>query len=195
MKLEEDRTAHLPTVWEVAKAFGLMALVGVAMVLVGGLISLCISVSSHADGVVATAPAAVSNSVGNYVVNPAQIISVYDGDTFYIKVPECAELVPSLCARLGVRVNGIDTPEMQGKCQWERDHAARAKALTIGMLQQAKSVVLHHVEREKYGRLLASVEIDGVDLGATLISGGYARAYHGEARTGWCNEPQQKEFL
>ena len=131
-------------------------------------------------------PNSVDNSGDNYVVNPSHIVEIYDGDTFYINVPECAELVPALCAKLGVRVNGIDTPEMHGKCQWERDHAAKAKAVTVEMIREAKSVVLHHVEREKFGRLLASVEIDGVDLGATLIKGGYARAYHGEARTGWC---------
>lgn len=183
MNREKDRTEHLPTVWEVTKAFVLMAAGLGGVLLVGALISLLISVSGSA----ATEHTVVDKAVSNYTVDPAQIIAVYDGDTFYIKVPECAELIPSLCARLGVRVNGIDTPEMRGDCLWERELAAKAKAVTVGMLQQAKSVVLHHVEREKFGRLLASVEIDGVDLGATLIKGGYAREYHGDARLGWCN--------
>ena len=124
----------------------------------------------------------------DYVVDPAHVQNVYDGDTFYIVVPECAELLSTLCDHLGVRVNGIDTPEMHGKCQWERDHALAAKAVTVAMIKNAKSIVLTHVEREKYGRLLANVEIDGVDLGAALINGGYAKEYHGAARTGWCKK-------
>jgi endonuclease YncB( thermonuclease family) len=130
--------------------------------------------------------AASAREADTYVVNPAYVRDIYDGDTFYITVPECAELLASLCQRLGVRVNGIDTPEMHGKCQWERDHALAAKAVTVNMIAAAKTIVLTHVQREKFGRLLATVEIDGVDLGATLIKGGYARPYHGEARSGWC---------
>jgi endonuclease YncB( thermonuclease family) len=175
VRLEEDRTAHLPSAKKVLAALIIVVGVLVTVVVGGAVIATAISVMARAD-----------EAPDTYVVNPAYVRDIYDGDTFYITVPECAELLASLCQRLGVRVNGIDTPEMHGKCQWERDHALAAKAVTVNMIAAAKTIVLTHVQREKFGRLLATVEIDGVDLGATLIKGGYARPYHGEARSGWC---------
>lgn len=40
--------------------------------------------------------------------------------------------------------------------------------------------------RDRYGRTLARVAIDGRDLVELLVGVGLARPYHGERRLGWC---------
>ncbi len=53
----------------------------------------------------------------------ARVVSVYDGDTLTVD----AEPWPGLTARTKVRVAGVDTPEIRGKCQTEKDLAIRAR--------------------------------------------------------------------
>ena len=53
----------------------------------------------------------------------ARVVSVYDGDTLTVD----AEPWPGLTARTKVRVAGVDTPEIRGKCQAEKDLAIQAR--------------------------------------------------------------------
>ena len=53
----------------------------------------------------------------------ARVVSVYDGDTLTVD----AEPWPGLTARTAVRVAGVDTPEIRGKCPAEKDMAIRAR--------------------------------------------------------------------
>ena len=53
----------------------------------------------------------------------ARVVSVYDGDTMTVG----AAPWPGLTARTSVRVAGVDTPEIRGKCQAEKDLAVRAR--------------------------------------------------------------------
>lgn len=129
--------------------------------------------------------ATAAPAVDNYVVEPGEVVSVYDGDTFYIRVPECADVLPALCGKLGVRVDGIDTPERRGKCAAESAAALRARSELVRLLDGGK-VVLTHIRREKYGRLLVRVLVEGDDVALHLISQGLARPYSGGARAGWC---------
>ncbi len=53
----------------------------------------------------------------------ARVVSVYDGDTMTVD----AEPWPGLVARTKVRVAGVDTPEIRGMCQAEKELAIRAR--------------------------------------------------------------------
>lgn len=57
-------------------------------------------------------------SAGELAV-PATVVSVYDGDTFTVE----ARPWPGMTLRTSVRVRGVDTPEIRGKCQAEKDLA------------------------------------------------------------------------
>ncbi len=121
------------------------------------------------------------------LLQPTDIVSVYDGDTFTVNIGGCPEL---FCSRLPVRINGIDTPEIRGKCQEEKEKAKAAKQFLADRMAQAKRIDLIHTTRErKYFRILADVLIDGVDIGQEMLSKGLARPYHGEHRSGWCPSP------
>lgn len=112
----------------------------------------------------------------------ALVLSVYDGDTFNARIPIWANLE----VVTAVRVRGIDTPEMRGKCQAEKDAALRAREL-LRQLLAAGRVELREVEPDKYGgRIDATVLVDGLPVAEALVNAGLARRYAGGTRQGWC---------
>lgn len=117
--------------------------------------------------------------IGAYL---ALVLAVTDGDTFRARV----EVWPSVDVVTAVRIRGIDTPELRGKCASERERAIAARERTRALLGSG-DVHLFHVEHDKYaGRVDADVKAGGVDVAAKLISEGLARPYTGGTRAGWC---------
>jgi len=111
----------------------------------------------------------------------ALVLSVTDGDTFRARIPvwDNVEVVTA------VRIRGIDTPEIKGKCPAEKAAALEAKARLAQLLNG--QVQLLHVEPDKYfGRVDADVTVNGQSVAAVLIAEGLARPYMGGARQGWC---------
>ncbi len=86
-----------------------------------------------------------------------------------------------------VRLQGVDAPELRGRCREERDLARRARAALSERLRSGR-VVLRDIQFGTFaGRVVARVEsADGTDLADLLITGGLARAYAGGRRTDWC---------
>ena len=113
---------------------------------------------------------------------PADVVSVYDGDTFTVDVYPW----PGMTMRVSVRVDGIDTPEIRGAREEEKALARRAKEAAIEAL--GSKVLLAGIKRGKYaGRVVARVTTEGGDdLAALLIDMGLGRPYDGGAREGWC---------
>lgn len=122
-------------------------------------------------------------------LTPSSIERVYDGDTFYINLPDLPDVFGK---RLGVRIVGIDTPEMRSKCKTrvqkanEKKLALDAKDSLTSKLQNAKVIELTDLQRDKYFRLLAEVKVDGNNVSEALIAEGYAVAYDGGTKAGWC---------
>ena len=125
---------------------------------------------------------------------------VKDGDTIegtitnagVIHFPD-ADTTVRLSIVDSVRLDGINTPESGGRqrCQKELDLAMAAKAFLVKQLDGRHSIVLvtrRGSEREKFGRVLGDLELDGQSLRALMISGGYADAYDGGHRDPmrWC---------
>lgn len=57
--------------------------------------------------------------------------------------------------------------------------ALKAKEKVRQLLENARSIILLDVGRDKYFRILARVEADGVDIGKILIIEGLAKPYDG----------------
>ncbi|OKH87107.1 thermonuclease family protein [Thalassospira sp. TSL5-1] len=108
----------------------------------------------------------------------------YDGDTIYVLIPG----LPGEIAQMSVRVRGVDTPEIRGKCTSEKQLASKARDYARQSLKQAKKVEFCEPEWGRYGgRVVASVRIDGRALDQELISAGLARPYDGKTkRAPWC---------
>ena len=68
---------------------------------------------------------------------------------------------------MSIRINGIDTPELRGKCDKEKQLARLAKHFTVERLRAVRGITLKNIKRGKYFRLIA--DVDGVSLGEQLI--------------------------
>lgn len=97
------------------------------------------------------------------------IASCYDGDTCTTTTGE------------RVRLACIDTPELSGKraepgpAKAARDHL---RGLVVG-----KKVEIRRITEDRYGRTVAELFVDGVNVGQELVRSGYAKIYQKYART------------
>lgn len=113
----------------------------------------------------------------------AKYLSCYDGDTCAFDLPGADPLIGK---HITVRVRGIDTPELHGKCQAEKDAAKKARAITIGLLKKAKKITLKNTGRDKYFRILADIDADGKDVASALMAAGLAVKYDGGTKVPFC---------
>ena len=116
-------------------------------------------------------------------VTVSKVISVYDGDTFRVNI---ASLPPIVGKNIPIRVNGVDTPEIQGKCQYEKNLALEARDFVRGKLANAKEIKLTNLQRGKYFRVVANVVVDGVSLEQELLDNKLAYEYSGGKKLSWC---------
>jgi micrococcal nuclease len=115
---------------------------------------------------------------------PAEVVRVVDGDTVEVE----AQIWLGQRVQVSVRLRGVDTPELRGRCDAERQAAAKARA-RLTELVGGGAVQLADVGYDKFGgRVLARMRnARGRDLGEALIADGLARAYDGRARRAWCD--------
>ena len=75
-----------------------------------------------------------------------RVVKVTDGDTF--------ELLDSASRQFRIRLNGIDAPE-KGQDYFQ------ASRQSLGDMLQKKHVSVRYLKKDRYGRLLADVYVDG----------------------------------
>lgn len=116
---------------------------------------------------------ALAAALLNYVAWAADV-RVIDGDTLEV-------------AGERVRLVNIDAPEINGKCTAEIERAQAAKRFLADAVAAAGGAVeLERVPRkDRYGRTLAFVRVNGRDVGEQLIAAGLARPWRGK-RERWC---------
>jgi endonuclease YncB( thermonuclease family) len=111
-------------------------------------------------------------------VTGCRVGSVYDGDTVALI---CGDLERS------ARIVGLDAPEASApRCAAERLAAQRATAALRQMVLAAAKVEVTELGKDRYGRTLIRLWLDGQDVAVLMIAAGHARAYDGGARAGWC---------
>ena len=122
-------------------------------------------------------------------LNNVEFIECYDGDTCYFNIPEWHALVGE---RLPVRLLGIDTPEIKGKCQQEKLLAKQAKHWINERLHNAKQIELRQIQRGKYFRVVAEIWADGENINQALINKSFAVTYQGKNKTfDFCKDSSQ----
>ena len=108
----------------------------------------------------------------------------YDGDTITFNLPG---LHPILGEKIFVRVNGIDTPEIKGKCEKEKYDAQQARDMVADILKDAEKIDLKNMKRGKYFRIVADVYVGGENIADMLIEAGVAVKYDaGKKIKDWC---------
>ena len=109
-------------------------------------------------------------------VSSGTVIKVYDGDT--ITVASRLPYKKSPLYRFRVRLARIDAPEIKGKTKYEKECAVISRDELASWIYQ-KRVHLKQNRTEKYGRLLAEVYCEGVNVSDWMLARGYAVPYDG----------------
>lgn len=96
-----------------------------------------------------------------------RVLHVHDGDTFTGDI----DLGFDLRMVLIFRLEGLNAPEVVGK---EKVAGLASKAFLEDKINNAKEVLVKTAKREKYGRYLATVFCDGVNVNEQLLKDGLA---------------------
>ncbi len=113
----------------------------------------------------------IQNENNEEDTNLYSVLYTFDGDTYFVQIEGKKEKI---------RVLGIDTPEKEGGFRPEGCFGDHASEYAREALQNKKVSLLQpkgYEDKDKYGRLLRYVFLDGEDFGAHLISEGYAFSY------------------
>jgi endonuclease YncB( thermonuclease family) len=117
-----------------------------------------------------------------------KVIKVYDGDTITI-----ASKIPNTnlpLYRFSVRLSGIDSAEIKGATETEKKMAIVARDALHNLIF-GKIVTLKNVGTEKYGRILADVYLDELNISKWMLDNNYAVPYDGGKKirpSEWDNE-------
>ncbi|MAP79937.1 MAG: nuclease [Aequorivita sp.] len=73
------------------------------------------------------------------------------------------------------RLYGIDTPELRGE---EREEGLKVRDIVREMILDKDVIINSYKDKqEKYGRYLANIIIDDIDLNVWLVENGHAKEY------------------
>lgn len=108
----------------------------------------------------------------------ATILRVLDGDTIEAEVSLGFDVV----VKTKFRFYGIDTPEKNSKDTTIKELARQASDFTKSFT--GKEVTIESLGKDKYGRWLAVVHHDQVNINEELINRGLAKFYIGNTKDG-----------
>jgi len=123
----------------------------------------------------------------NYNITTAKVIKICDGDSIWI-----AAYCNGVVCRFPCRIYGIDCPELRSTNKLSQLAANRAKEFTMEFcfnklvkieVVNGKTVIVDGKEliaRDKYGRLLIHLRVNGKDLAEELLKNGLAILYYGK---------------
>lgn len=112
-----------------------------------------------------------------------QVIDNYDGDTITVNIPN----VPDVFGKnIPIRLRGIDTPEIKSKCLDNKVRALASKYFVYYVIESGHEIILKHITRGKYFRLVADVYVDGKNLNRQLLNNKLAVPYFGDTKSKDC---------
>jgi micrococcal nuclease len=107
---------------------------------------------------------------------------VIDGDTI-----DTGIVVGPTLSSLKLRIEGIDTPEMKGKCEKERMLAREAKDFLAQTMKDQEVHINYHGWDKYGGRVVGVPYIHDVPMNEEMIRRGYAVPYGGGKKMkDWC---------
>jgi len=125
---------------------------------------------------------------GDYLPGPvpAEVVRVIDGDSLEVR----ATIWLGQSVQTVVRIADLDTPELRGACEREKELARAARDRLAAEAPPGSAVRLTDLKYDKYGgRILATTATwEGRNLANLMIEAGLGRAYHGghRERAAWC---------
>jgi len=141
----------------------------------------------HRQIVIALSWALVSLAQG-IVVHAAESYRVHrvvDGDTIILR----SDSSPS---DITIRLVGIDAPETSKAKREPGQPYGQAATKHLAALILNKAVTIREYGRDRYGRVLAVVFLNGTNINLEMVKAGLAEVYQGTPAPGFDNEPYLK---
>ena len=88
-----------------------------------------------------------------------------------------------------VRVANLDAPDVgrHARCALEEQRGQAAKAYAIELVRSGEVIGLTDRQgRDRYGRSLARITVDGADFAGLMIAAGHGRPWQGRS-SDWCS--------
>jgi endonuclease YncB( thermonuclease family) len=122
----------------------------------------------------------------------AKCVKVYDGDTITVVFMVFGELY-----KFSIRMSGYDSPELRSRnpdtirneleTKWGYESRDFLSELILN-----KIVLLKCENYDKYGRILGTIELNGVNINNIMLTRGYCRQYDGGHKDDWDFSPFDK---
>lgn len=111
-------------------------------------------------------------------------VGTHDGRTIIFDI---AGVHPLIGEKIEVRLRGVGLPDIAGRCRKESELAKQARDIVRWLCQNAKTIILQDVGRDKLFRLTAIVLVDGKDIRNVLIRKGLAVPQNAsQPERDWC---------
>lgn len=109
----------------------------------------------------------------------------YDGDTCYVNVWYLDKLEPK---QEKIRLLNIDTPEIsRPKCEEEKILGLKSRDFINNLIVQSNNIkIITNYDRGSFGRILAELELDQVNISELLIKNNLAVKYNINNKNNWC---------
>ena len=110
-----------------------------------------------------------------------EVTRVVDGDTIDV----IADLGFSILHKCRVRLFGIDTPESRTRDLDEKVRGKLASKFLSDAIQHGEDVILRSELKDskgKYGRVLGTIIVDGVDVNQQMVDKHLAVKYYGQSK-------------
>ena len=118
----------------------------------------------------------------------AKILKVYDGDgSFDAEI----DLGLGIIIKRKIRLFGVDTPEMK-TFQYQAGKVVRDFVRDL-ILDKYVIIKTKKDASGKYGRLLATINVNNKDLSTLLLTRSYAKKYLGGTKTPW--SPRDLQYI
>ena len=103
----------------------------------------------------------------------------YDGDTCYVTIDNRKEKI---------RLLELDTPEIsKPKCEKEYLRGIEARDFINQLIEDANSIIIEtDYSQDYFGRTLAYLIVDGVDVSSLMIEKGLGVKYQKGVKKDWC---------
>jgi len=116
-------------------------------------------------------------------VKISKVISVYDGDTIRVNIDSFPDIIGK---NIRIRLKGIDTPEIKGKCQKEIDLAIMARDYLKTTINKSNQIELRNIERGKYFRIVGDLYLDNTNISELMIKRKLGYKYLGGRKRNFC---------
>lgn len=105
-----------------------------------------------------------------YTAYIREITDIYDGDTITVDIDLG---LYSWLHNQKLRLYGIDTPELRGE---EREFGLFVRDVVREIIEINEPIIIktHKDKKGKYGRWLAEIFVDGININQLLVERGYA---------------------